>query len=45
MSLNFRWVWLHAFSGENCTIEGNLGLSDLALISIEDDDHVGCPFY
>ena len=35
--LDLGGVWLHAFSGEDCTIEGNMWLPDLSLGTVEDD--------
>ena len=35
--LDLGGIWQHAFSSEDCTIEGNLGLPGPALQAVEDD--------
>ena len=31
------WVWLHPLCGENCSIEGYLGLSDDVFVTVKDE--------
>ena len=40
--LDFGGIGPHAFCGENCTVEGDLWLSDLALGAVEDNAMLGC---
>ena len=40
--MDFGGIRPHAFNGEHCTIEGDLGLSDLALTAVEGNVMLGC---
>ena len=35
--MDFGGIWLHSLGSENCTIEGNLRLSDVVLSAVEDN--------
>ena len=35
--LDFGRIWLHALGSDNCAIEGNLRLPDVALCAVEDN--------
>ena len=38
----FGGIWQHAFCSEDCIVEGNLGLPDMALRAVEDDAMLAC---
>ena len=40
--LDFGGIGPHAFCSENCTVEGDLGLSDMAFRAVEDNAMLGC---